>query len=218
MKRIQAKKHKIGTYEIDKISLSCFHDKRYVLDDGIHTLAYFHKDCNNRKKIAMIKKIAIIEKNKVVVYFCTCLTWCERRNWEASMTELTVIFNPSYVCHDMIIFWPASFVKFPWSCWTEFSQSWKDLRTALQCHENLQSVTDLSGANIGFNNKFKRLVILNVHVKNQSINEQKRVVLARFVHRILYLYKTIAEMQFQSMNISLPHVYREYWPLPELYI
>ena len=44
MKRIQAKKHKIGTYEIDKISLSCFDDKRYVLDDGIHTLAYFHKD------------------------------------------------------------------------------------------------------------------------------------------------------------------------------
>ena len=27
MKRIQAKKHKIGTYEIDKISLSCFDDK-----------------------------------------------------------------------------------------------------------------------------------------------------------------------------------------------
>ena len=44
MKRIQAKKHKIGTYEIDKISLSCFDDKRYVLHDGIHTLAYFHKD------------------------------------------------------------------------------------------------------------------------------------------------------------------------------
>ena len=44
MKRIQAKKHKIGTYEIDKISLSCFDDKRQVLDDGVHTLAYFHKD------------------------------------------------------------------------------------------------------------------------------------------------------------------------------
>ena len=44
MKMIQAKKHKIGTYEIDKISLSCFDDKRYVLDDGVHTLAYFHKD------------------------------------------------------------------------------------------------------------------------------------------------------------------------------
>ena len=49
MKRIQSKKHKIGTYEIEKISLSCFDDKRYVLDDGIHTLAYFHKDSDNRK-------------------------------------------------------------------------------------------------------------------------------------------------------------------------
>ena len=44
MKRIQAKKHKIRTYEIDKISLSCFDDKRYVLDDGTYTLADFHKD------------------------------------------------------------------------------------------------------------------------------------------------------------------------------
>ena len=44
MKRIQAKKHKIGTYEIYKVSLSCFDDKRFVLDDGIHTLAYFHKN------------------------------------------------------------------------------------------------------------------------------------------------------------------------------
>ena len=48
MKRIQAKKHKIGTYEIDKISLSCFDDKRFVLDDGVHTLAYFHKDYNKK--------------------------------------------------------------------------------------------------------------------------------------------------------------------------
>ena len=44
MKRIQAKKHKIGTYEIDKISLSCFDDTRYILDNGIQTLSYFHKD------------------------------------------------------------------------------------------------------------------------------------------------------------------------------
>ena len=43
MKRIQPKEHKSGTYEIDKTSL-CFDDERYVLDDGIYTLAYFHKD------------------------------------------------------------------------------------------------------------------------------------------------------------------------------
>ena len=50
----------------------------------------------------------------------------------------------------MKIFWPASFVKFPWHCWTEFSQSWKDLRKKLWSHENLPSLTDLSGPNIGF--------------------------------------------------------------------
>ena len=54
MKRIQSKKHKLGAYEIDKISLSCFDDKRYVLDDGICTWAFFHKNsvtnCNEIKK------------------------------------------------------------------------------------------------------------------------------------------------------------------------
>ena len=44
MTRIQSKKHKIEKYEINKNSLSCFDDKKFVLDDGIHTLAYFHKD------------------------------------------------------------------------------------------------------------------------------------------------------------------------------
>ena len=35
MKRIQSKKHKLGTYEIDKISLSCFDNERYVLNDYV---------------------------------------------------------------------------------------------------------------------------------------------------------------------------------------
>ena len=32
-----------------KISLLCFDDKRFVLDDGIHTLDYFHKDLRKNK-------------------------------------------------------------------------------------------------------------------------------------------------------------------------
>ena len=44
MKRIQSKKHELGTYDVCKISLSCFDDKRYWLDDGITGLSYFHKD------------------------------------------------------------------------------------------------------------------------------------------------------------------------------
>ena len=46
-RRIQGKKHKMGTYEINKISLSCFDDKRFILNDDIHMLAYFHKDIDS---------------------------------------------------------------------------------------------------------------------------------------------------------------------------
>ena len=44
MKIIQSKFHKTGTYDVCKISLPCFDDKRYILDDGVNTLAYFHND------------------------------------------------------------------------------------------------------------------------------------------------------------------------------
>ena len=47
MKRILSQKHSIGSYLSDKISLSCYDDKRFILDDGINTLAYGHKDIVN---------------------------------------------------------------------------------------------------------------------------------------------------------------------------
>ena len=34
MKTIRSQNHQLGSYEINKISLSCFDDKRYILDDG----------------------------------------------------------------------------------------------------------------------------------------------------------------------------------------
>ena len=42
MKRIQSELHKIGTYDVCKIPLSCFDNKRYILD-AINSLACFHK-------------------------------------------------------------------------------------------------------------------------------------------------------------------------------
>ena len=47
MKRIQSRLHRIQTYNVCKISLSCLDDGRYVLDDGVNTLTYFHKDIKN---------------------------------------------------------------------------------------------------------------------------------------------------------------------------
>ena len=44
MKGIKSFRHRIYTYEINKTSLSAFDDKRYILDDGIYTLPYSHKD------------------------------------------------------------------------------------------------------------------------------------------------------------------------------
>ena len=44
MKGIKPFNHRMYTYESNKISLSCYDDKRYVLDDGINTLPYGHKD------------------------------------------------------------------------------------------------------------------------------------------------------------------------------
>ena len=49
MKRTQSKLHGIETYDVCNISLSCFYDKRYILDDGINSLAYFHKDIKSNK-------------------------------------------------------------------------------------------------------------------------------------------------------------------------
>ena len=42
MKTIRSDYHVISSYEINKTSLSCFDDKRYILDDGITSYAYGH--------------------------------------------------------------------------------------------------------------------------------------------------------------------------------
>ena len=40
MKTIRSSKHELGSYEINKISLSCFDDKRFLHDNGITSYAY----------------------------------------------------------------------------------------------------------------------------------------------------------------------------------
>ena len=44
MRRIEGKKHKMRIYEINIISLSISDHKRFVSNNGVHKLAYLHKD------------------------------------------------------------------------------------------------------------------------------------------------------------------------------
>ena len=44
MKTIRSENHQLGSYEINKVSFSCFDDKRYISDDGITSYAYGHKN------------------------------------------------------------------------------------------------------------------------------------------------------------------------------
>ena len=39
MNRIKSKWHKIQTYDVFEISLSCFDDKRCILDDGTNSFS-----------------------------------------------------------------------------------------------------------------------------------------------------------------------------------
>ena len=48
MKTIRSDHHVVSSYEINKISLSCFDDKRYILDDGITSYAYGHVKIEKR--------------------------------------------------------------------------------------------------------------------------------------------------------------------------
>ena len=42
MKTIRSQRHQLGSCEINKVSLSCFDDKRYIHDNGMSSFTYGH--------------------------------------------------------------------------------------------------------------------------------------------------------------------------------
>ena len=42
MKTIRSNNHQLGSFELNKISLSCFDDKRFIHQNGITSFAYGH--------------------------------------------------------------------------------------------------------------------------------------------------------------------------------
>ena len=50
MKTIRSNNHQLGSYELNKVSLSCFDDKRYIHDNGVTSYAYGHYKINTPKQ------------------------------------------------------------------------------------------------------------------------------------------------------------------------
>ena len=48
MKTIRSNNHELGSYEINKISLSCFDDKKYIHNNGKSSYAYGHKNIKQK--------------------------------------------------------------------------------------------------------------------------------------------------------------------------
>jgi len=44
---IRSKQHNLSSYEINKVGLCAFDNKRYLLDDGITSYSYGHRRINN---------------------------------------------------------------------------------------------------------------------------------------------------------------------------
>ena len=79
-------------------------------------------------------------------FFCQYILNLMSKKKLASFNDWINAYFQSFIClppHDMNIFWPASLSKFLWRFWTEFSQSWNNLRKTLPSHENLWSLTYL---------------------------------------------------------------------------
>ena len=125
--------------------------------------------------------------------FCQYILNLMSKKKLGSFNDWINAYFQSFICllpHDMNIFWPASLSKFPWCFWREFSQSWNNLRKKLWRYENFWSLTDLSGASIGFHWNWRDWLFW-VFMMSKSIHciiEQKCAVLVRCVSSILYSF------------------------------
>ena len=97
----------------------------------------------------------------------------------SSFNDWINAYFQSFICsprRNMNIFWPASRSKFPWHFWTQFRQSWNNLRKTLRSQENLCLLTDLGGANIGFHSNLRDWLFRVFMMSKISPLRNKRVL------------------------------------------
>ena len=69
MKTIRSQRHQLGSYEINKVSLSCFDDKRYINDNGTSSYALQNITIDTNP---LIKHIGLHTSGQDIdsLYFC----------------------------------------------------------------------------------------------------------------------------------------------------
>ena len=71
MNTIRSTKHTIGTYETRKVTLSCFDDKRYLLEDGVTSYAYgSRRIANSDVEVTIREEPTMCIHTPVVEYDC----------------------------------------------------------------------------------------------------------------------------------------------------
>ena len=99
MNRIQTKDYKRGTFEINKISLSWFDDKIYILNNGYDGLALGYYSCLWKSVILVIKNVALIFAlvRKALLFFVLAKTVDCKNNLNNHKTQKisigTIIMN-----------------------------------------------------------------------------------------------------------------------------
>ena len=59
MKTIRSQKHQLGSYEINKVSLSCFDNKHYIHDNGTSSYAYGHYKIEQINETNILSNISL---------------------------------------------------------------------------------------------------------------------------------------------------------------
>ena len=61
--KIQSKVHNVRTYSINKISLSCYDNKKHIIEDGCSRLSHFYKSTLHK---SFSETILIFNLNKTL--------------------------------------------------------------------------------------------------------------------------------------------------------
>ena len=102
--------------------------------------------------------------------------------------------------------------KFLWHCWIELGRSWKHLRKSLRSHEKLQSLTNLSGTNIGIHSNSRDWLFLMFMLSKIKPLMNKSMLFWKDVQTAFSIFiknsrNAIPKYHLYNSSISIEYIY-----------